>query len=319
MKRISDEKLKRFDEQGYLLRKDCIPAELMKQLYEAMNDGIDEIINPVSIVELDSEKNKPRMYAGFDLRRLDAMRVRLIEHPDVRIVDCHGYLLVDRIDRLHRYLLPVSLMLTGSYEMRAIAERFCGPNFVEMRESLLLSSWIEPEGVPWHRDVSYNRTSRIVVVNVYISETLGEHGGLKLIPGSHLMDGSIDEIVTQHGDKAISIDASLGDVLIYDPMIVHATSELDVELRSKLVTIEYRAEDQVLSNPRYSPEWLDARRRLQSLARSIVQKPLDILNPPPEINRQEIHDFLDEMYSIPVDHDSEIGLLHAESAMVEKE
>lgn len=238
--RLSVDQIARFDAEGWLHLENWLPPALV----EAM-----------------------RIVAEGALERALADPV-----PDqVCLFETGAGRFIARINPLHRWAAPQSLALAGSPELRAIGEAFCGPDFLAVYESLAPKVPGDGQRYGWHQDLVHDRRDRVVTVGVYLNPTSVEEGALRLIPGSQRTRrdaGSLPEDFDVAG--AIAVPARPGDIVVHDAMIVHGSDVTRCQPQRMICYFEYRSLAHLRADPRFTPEWIEARLRLAALERLVA-------------------------------------------------
>jgi ectoine hydroxylase-related dioxygenase (phytanoyl-CoA dioxygenase family) len=119
----------------------------------------------------------------------------------------------------------------------------------------------------------YDRSSRIVTIGIYLTESCAADGGLMVIPGSQHDRRDVAAIVREREAEAIGISAAPGDMVVHDTMLVHSSTALRERPRRITLYFEFREAAHVVSNERFSSSCRNARRDLQRLERICSEGP----------------------------------------------
>ncbi|MFF4650796.1 phytanoyl-CoA dioxygenase family protein [Streptomyces sp. NPDC001380] len=239
---LSDEEVRFFDENGYLVLRDRIPRDLVQRLAEASERWM------------------------ADGRRAEAEGRNTGDH---HFADRPSGRVLFRVDYLHGKGEPVSLELLGCPEVLGIAESLAGPNLVPTYESLVLKDEGDGAAVPWHQDAVHPRTHRIFNIDVYLDSSLAGGGALRVVPGSHRRRADVCALTDEHGwdvPGTVVVEMEPGDVLVHDVMVVHGSEPVLGNRLRRTVYYEFRAAEQILAEGPWDREWVDARLRLLPLA-----------------------------------------------------
>lgn len=190
---------------------------------------------------------------------------------DHLVLDTDAGRFIGYIAMLHRHAAPASLALAGSSELRAIGEAFCGPDFLATYEALALKQPGDGQHYAWHQDLVHDRTHRIVTVGVCLDRTSAGEGALRLLPGTHRTARRIADLPPQlDAAEAVVVEASPGDVVVHDVMLVHGSPAVRRQAQRRICYFEYRPLAAFLGKARFTPAWIEARQRLAELERAIA-------------------------------------------------
>lgn len=220
---LTPDQIRFFDDNGYLILRNRIPAPLLERLRVA---------------------TAAMMAAGRDLDPDDprAADYRFADRPDGRTMF--------RIDYLHGKGEPASLELLGSPAMLGIAESLAGPNFVPTYESLVFKDEGDGAAIEWHQDAVHPRTHRIFNVDVYLDPSGAGEGVLRVIPGSQRGPADICRVRDTYGWEppgVVTVELEPGDVLVHDAIIVHGSEAVTGNRLRRTIYYEFRAAEQILA------------------------------------------------------------------------
>jgi ectoine hydroxylase-related dioxygenase (phytanoyl-CoA dioxygenase family) len=231
---LSDEEVRFFDDNGYLVLRDRVPQPLLSRLQAATADLI-------AIGEAAPPGNDPADY-------------RYADRPTGRTMF--------RVDYLHDKGEDSTLELLGSPAILGIAETLLGRNFVPTYESLVFKQ--EGDGAPieWHQDALHPRNGRIFNVDIYLDDSRTGEGALRVVPGSQRSTPDICELQTDHGWEppgVISVEMGPGDVLVHDVMLLHGSEAVTGNRLRRTIYYEFRAAEQILTEGPWDAEWVAKR------------------------------------------------------------
>ncbi len=235
---LSEEQVRFFDENGYLILRNWIPKDLLLRLQEAGDAWI--------AAGQDTQEDDPHAedYV-FGLR------------PNGRVMF--------RVNYLHNKGRAASLELLGSPQVLAVAESLCGPNFVPTYESMVFKQEGDGQAIPWHQDAVHPRKYRIFNYDLYLDASRADGGALRVIPGIQKEKRDIcalnEEWGWNHPDVKI-VEMEPGDVLLHDVMIVHGSEQVEGKDLRRTIYYEFRAAEEILEEGPWDREWIDRRLRL---------------------------------------------------------
>jgi ectoine hydroxylase-related dioxygenase (phytanoyl-CoA dioxygenase family) len=235
---LSPDEIRFFDENGYLVLRNRIGGRLLERLREAGDAWIRQGMRPD---------------AG----------------EDFKFQDVNGQPTMFRVDYLHNKEQPASLELLGCPEVLAVAESFCGPNFVPTYESMVFKQEGNGAAIQWHQDACHPGTYRIFNLDVYLDASKAGAGALKVVPGSNWRRQDICLIKDEHGwtpPGAIDVEMEPGDVLLHDVMVVHGSEQTEGNALRRTIYYEFRAAEEIIEDGPWDREWIDRRLRLVPLA-----------------------------------------------------
>lgn len=239
---LSEEQIRLFDENGYLVLRGRLSSDLLGHLQEASSTWIAD---------------------GHALTADDPAQVdyQFAKRPTGDVMF--------RIDYLHNKGRAESLELLGAPEMLGIAESLCGSNFVPTYESLVSKNEGDGAPIPWHQDAVHPRRHRIINVDVYLDSSRAGEGALRVLPGSQHAKTDVCLVRDEHGwapPGAVQVELEPGDVLVHDVMIVHGSEPVRDNPLRRTIYYEFRPAEQILTEGPWGRDWIDARMRLLPLA-----------------------------------------------------
>ncbi len=128
---LSDEQIRFFDEQGYLILRNWVTDEPLSRLQAAGTRWIERGL-------ADGGANRDHLFAEREAGRVTW-----------------------RVDYVHDKGKPASLELPGSPLVLGVAQSLCGPNFVSTYESIVFKFEGDGEKIPRHQDAVDPRNWRI--------------------------------------------------------------------------------------------------------------------------------------------------------------
>lgn len=249
---LTEEQVRFFDENGYLVLKNRITGDLLTRLQGAAERWIAEGERLRA-----EEKAGTLSQAGADLLQDLVFAER--DHGEVFF----------RVNYVHNKGEAASLELLGSPEVLGVAESLCGPNFVPTYESLVFKKAGDGEKIPWHQDAVHGRTRRNFNFDLYLDESKVGGGALRVVPGSQAQIHDACSVAERYGWElpgVIHVEMEPGDVLLHDVMVLHGSERtLGGRLRRTLY-YEFRAAEQILAEGPWDQEWIERRLRLVPLA-----------------------------------------------------
>jgi len=235
---LTDDDVRSFDENGYLVLRNRIPADLLARLQAAATTWMAE--------------------------------GRGISEDDPAAIDYHyanrstGRVMF-RVDYVHNKRQAASLELLGSPAVLGIAESLAGSNFVPTYESLVFKNEGDGAAIEWHQDAVHPRNYRVFNVDVYLDASRIGQGALRVAPGSHRQPVDICDLKDTYGWDApgvVQVEMEPGDVLVHDVMVVHGSEAVTGNKLRRTIYYEFRAAEQIMGEGPWDAAWVDQRLRL---------------------------------------------------------
>lgn len=239
---LTDEQIRFFDENGYLILRNWIPKDLLTRLQDAGQAWIDEMV--------DADESHPH-YSDFRYAQRERGRVPF------------------RVDYLHNKGQTASLELLGSPYVLAVAESLSGRNFVPTYEAMVFKQQGDGEEIPWHQDAVHPRQYRIYNYDLYLDESRMGGGALRVVPRSQGERADICRLRDEHGwepANVIHVEMEPGDVLIHDVMVVHGSEHVEGKALRRTIYYEFRPAEQILADGPWDAAWVDKRLRMLPVA-----------------------------------------------------
>lgn len=239
---LTDEQIRFFDENGYLVLRKWIPDDLLARLQEAAAAWIET-----------------GLHAGED--DPNASDYVFAQRPDGRVMF--------RVNYVHNKGQSASLELLGSPCVLAVAESLGGPNFVPTYESLVFKQKGDGAAIHWHQDAVHPRKYRIFNYDVYLDHSRADGGALRVLPKSQLQRQDICAVKDQwewNPPGVVTVEMEPGDVLLHDVMIVHGSQKVEGKDLRRTIYYEFRAAEEILEEGPWDREWIDRRLRLLPVA-----------------------------------------------------
>lgn len=270
---LDDDQIRFFDDQGYLILRNRIPAGILSRLQAAATRMIE----------------RGRSAAPDDPSASD---YGFAERDSGRVMF--------RVDYLHAKGEPTTLELLGSPAVLGIAESLAGSDFVPTYESLVFKDAGDGAAINWHQDAVHPRRHRIFNIDIYLDESRAGEGALRVAPGSQKQRVDICDLQGRYGWNApgvIHAEMQPGDVLVHDVMVVHGSEAVVGNRLRRTIYYEFRPAKQILTEGPWDREWVDQRLRLMPLAlaehaqsnpgaRQFAWNPSDELRPTPIGDRE---------------------------------
>jgi ectoine hydroxylase-related dioxygenase (phytanoyl-CoA dioxygenase family) len=238
---LSSDEIADFDERGYLVLRNRIPAALLERLRNAGDAWIEQ---------------------GHALAESGAPA------PDFSwATRPHGRVMY-RVDYVHDKRDPASLELLGSPAILGIAESLAGENFVPTYESMVFKDEGDGAAINWHQDAVHPRAYRVFNVDIYLDASRKGEGALRVAPGSQKQVVDVCDLQDEYGWDApgvIQVEMNPGDVLVHDVMLVHGSEAVTGNRRRRTIYYEFRPAEQILAEGPWDEEFIDQRLRLVPL------------------------------------------------------
>lgn len=244
---LSDEQIEFFDENGYLILQNWIPASLLERLQEAATNWIEHGWAHRNESGADTGN-------GWD---------------DWLFAEREGNTVMWRVNYLHNKGQAASLELLGSPQVLGIAESLCGPNFVPTYESMVFKQEGDGKEVVWHQDAIHPRNYRIFNLDVYLDSSKEGAGALFVVPKSQTARQDFCGLEHTYGWKVpgtVAVEMEPGDVLLHDVMIAHGSPATKGAALRRTLYYEFRAAEEILEEGPWDRTWIDRRMRLVPVA-----------------------------------------------------
>ncbi len=236
---LSEEQIRFFDENGYLVLRGWVTSELLERLQAAGTHWIDQ--GPDCDTHTDD--------------------YNFAKRP-------HGEVLF-RVNYLHNKGQDASLELLGSPQVLAVAESLCGHNFVPTYESMVFKQEGDGEQIPWHQDAVHPRNRRVFNFDLYLDRSSIGSGALRVVPGTQKQLLDVCDIRDRYGWDApsvIQVEMEPGDVLLHDVMVLHGSEPTSGSALRRTVYYEFRGAEEILEDGPWDESWIDQRMRLIPVA-----------------------------------------------------
>jgi Phytanoyl-CoA dioxygenase (PhyH) len=238
---LSAEQVADFDRDGFLILRNRIPQDLLRDLQAAASRWIEH-------GERISDDND--------------------ERDDYKFAERETGRVMFRVDYLHSKGEAASLRLLGSPEVLGIAESLAGPDFVPTYESLVFKNEGDGAPIPWHQDAVHPRRHRIFNVDVYLDDSRAGQGALRVVPSSQHRVNDVCLVRDEYGwtpPGTIQVELDAGDVLVHDVMLVHGSEAVRHNPLRRTLYYEFRSAAQILTEGPWDRDWVEARMRLVPL------------------------------------------------------
>ena len=197
MRKITDEEIQFFSENGYLILKHVIQTDELALIQKESQRLIDEILDGGPADE-------------WCMRGPEGIPYYLTY--------------------LHSHPNDFSLRLLGHPFIGDLLNRIIGPDFIPCYESLVFKLPKHGSSVRWHRDGNAIRENHpIFNVDIYIDKSTVDNGCVWVIPKSHLwtIEAAQEEIdkgeVNFDRSDAVPAEVEPGDILLHHTKVLHGS------------------------------------------------------------------------------------------------
>ena len=235
-----------FDENGYLILRNHIPAELLLRLQEAGDGWIRQGL------EVDQRRQSGTHWEEDYAFKAEA---------DRRVFY--------RVNYLHNKGYSASLELLGCPQVLAVVESLCGVNFVPTYEAMVFKQENDGAAIQWHQDAIHPRRWRIFNLDLYLDASRKGAGALHVIPGTQHEQQPFCNIEHAYGwnvPDSIEVEMEPGDVLLHDVMVAHGSPETHGKALRRTIYYEFRAAEEILAEGPWDRQWIDRRLRMLPVA-----------------------------------------------------
>jgi ectoine hydroxylase-related dioxygenase (phytanoyl-CoA dioxygenase family) len=249
---LTQEQVRFFDQNGYLVLKQWITGELLLRLQAAGQRWIakgEDLRARQLAKELDQE----------ELEQVDDLAFAKRQDGEVFF----------RVNYLHNKGEVASLELLGSPQVLGVAESLCGKNFVPTYESMVFKKAGDGEKIPWHQDAVHSRKYRVFNFDLYLDESKVGGGALRVVPKSQKIVHDACGVAEQYGwdlPGVIHVEMEPGDVLLHDVMVLHGSERTLGRNLRRTVYYEFRSAEMILEEGPWDQSWIDQRMRLVPVA-----------------------------------------------------
>ncbi|MBI4531129.1 MAG: phytanoyl-CoA dioxygenase family protein [Candidatus Latescibacteria bacterium] len=215
MRKITDDEIRFFDENGYVVCRNVLQEDELANFRTESARLIDEILSggPADTMCMRGPEGIP-YYLTYLHANPNDFSLRLLAHPFI------GDLLT----------------------------RMVGPDFVPLWESLVFKLPGKGSSVPWHRDGNpAEGNERIFNIDIYPDTSTVENSCVWVVPGSHLWEQERAMAMVRRGREhfdlpdAVPAEMEPGDVLLHHVKVLHgSTMNMSNELR-RVVYFDNRA------------------------------------------------------------------------------
>ena len=271
---LSQEQVRFFDENGYLVLKNWIAGPLLERLQDAGARWIER-----------GETLRQKQISGEALSDDETATLE-----DLVFAKRPSGEVFFRVNYLHNKGEAASLELLGSPQVLSVAESLCGKNFVPTYESMVFKKAGDGEKIPWHQDAVHSRKYRVFNFDLYLDASRVGGGALRVVPGSQTALQDACAVSEQYGwdlPGVIHVELEPGDVLLHDVMVLHGSERtLGGNLR-RTVYYEFRSSEMILEEGPWDAHWIRKRLHLlpaaqRAFAAQYPQTPAFVWNADPE-------------------------------------
>ena len=281
---LTAEQIEQFDNLGFIKLPGLIPQSILSKLQ-----------NEASIIE-----RQAAHWLNTNARKQDFF-------VTTNLFSLH----LNRLLHFHRYAEKPTLAVLGCPELLAPAQSLCGSDCVPTVDMMIFKQPNNDSHIPWHQDLIYpSKKYRIATFGIYLDDANEQNGAITFIPGTQHQRQDICQYEKKQPKKAHRVDANAGDVIIHNPMIVHA-SNTNTGLKRRTLYYEMRPLQALLNHQHWPKELIH--NRLSLLFNAVNQfqlhfcqsneKPLP-LHHCDDWRCQPIDGVLDQLYSIAVPFDT---------------
>lgn len=242
MRRISDEEIRFFDENGFVICKNVLHTDELANFRQESQRLIDRVLTDGTQEDemcLRGPEGTPYYLTYLHFQPND-FSLRLLAHPFV------GDLLT----------------------------RMVGPDFVPCYESLVFKLPANGSSVPWHRDGNPSSgAERIFNIDIYPDKSTVDNSCVWCVPGSHLWEPAKAAEWVRRGredfhslEGAVPAELDSGDVLLHHVKVLHGSSVNNSATLRRVVYFDNRAASWNEKHRWFSEETVAKRARLYQRA-----------------------------------------------------
>jgi phytanoyl-CoA hydroxylase len=149
---------------------------------------------------------------------------------------------------LHKHPNEFSLRLLAHPFIGDLLYRMVGPDFVPIYEALVFKLPGNGSSVPWHRDGQPTpNKERVFNIDVYPDHSTVDNSCVWVVPGSHRWESEkANEVIRKgredfHLPDAVPAEVEPGDVLIHHTMVLHGSTVNNSDSLRRVVYFDNRA------------------------------------------------------------------------------
>jgi ectoine hydroxylase-related dioxygenase (phytanoyl-CoA dioxygenase family) len=250
---LTEEQVRFFDENGYLVLKNWITGELLERLRKAGDEWIAE-----------GEVLRQKQLAGETLTPKEEELVR-----DLAFAQRDEGEVFFRVNYLHNKAREASLELLGCPQVLAVAESLCGENFVPTYESMVFKKEGDGEKIPWHQDAVHTRKHRVFNFDLYLDASKKDSGALRVVPKSQRTIQDACNVSETYGwdlPNVVQVELGPGDVLLHDVMVLHGSERTLGKALRRTIYYEFRTAEMIVEEGPWDSDWMNRRLRLVPVA-----------------------------------------------------
>ena len=215
MRKITDDEIAFFDENGYVICKAVLRADELAHVQSETQRLIDEVLDggPAD-AKCDRGPEGIPFYLTYLHSNPNTFSLRLLAHPFV------GDLLT----------------------------RMVGPDFVPLWEALVFKLPSNGSSVPWHRDdQSISGDERVFNIDIYPDHSTVENSCVWVVPGSHRWEQEEADRWVERGrrdfdlPRAVPAEVEPGDVLLHHVKVLHGSTVNQSNSLRRVIYFDSRA------------------------------------------------------------------------------
>ena len=218
---MSPQLLHQFDEQGYIILPETIPADLLQRLRRLFDDQMQQ---PENMHRVTNNVNGVDYTTNLDYLMLKSDRV--------------------------------CLELLGWPTILETAAAICGPDFFLIQEFAVIKMLGDTLPVLWHQDMLHRRTGRCFTMGIYLDDADAGDGSLNIVPGSHRSGRTICEL---KNEPAAAVPVKAGQLLVHDMMLAHSSEPMRHNPLRRVLYFEFLSLQHVRQEALYSEELMQNR------------------------------------------------------------
>lgn len=245
---LTQEEVTFFHENGYLVVRNVVPQDLLRQLQDDTATLIDQYRQ--------YRKERHIYYASIEAESFEKM----MEQEES--VDPNTMLLW-RIDKLDDRGIHIDDLRSLPFVRKAMAA-LLGENVIHYNESFVLKQPHLAPPVPWHQDPSFKTRTYddpISTMDVYLDDADDENGCIWVVPGSHKR-GNIDTdaLQAEYGFNvpgAIPVEMNAGDVAFHNNGCLHGSKANHSARMRRIIYLAFQTRRQAEATGNYTAQMLD--------------------------------------------------------------
>lgn len=248
MYEISEEQLKLFKKQGFLLLENALPEKLLSH-WQNLSRNLER--------QATEAHQENKMTHGVCIVE-DSIGPRVMRYDDILAIDSDA-----------------SLNLLACPAMMAVARQISGRGTVPLQMDILYKQQHPHPVINWHQGASHPRGYPYLNIGMFLDDAAVGDGCLRYVSGTQYSQVDIEGLSKEHGwdiPGVVEQPAKAGDILIQDMMILHGSQPKRSEGVRRTIYVELRPFEGILETGDQSENWAILRKKWMQLVIDKAEK-----------------------------------------------